>query len=137
MNTYPIYRERNSGREVDAIRHTQILKSSSAVQWNGLHLEVARSVGWHVDDLMVDGHLLAINLSDRDLYYRFRSEGDWLSVSLPPLGFWIHPEGRPFSIDHDQESYYASIFVDGRILDEVSGRHFELNAGCGAKKETG
>jgi AraC-like DNA-binding protein len=77
---------------------------------------------------MVDGHLLAINLADRDLNYRMRSEAEWQSAKLPPLGFWIHPEGRPFSIHHDEEVYYASIFVDGGFLDQVCGQHYELKA---------
>lgn len=131
MTRHPVYRERLSGRTVNAIGHTKVLKSSDGREWDGVQIDVARSRGWHVDDLMVDGHLLAFNLADRPLHYLTRNETDWVSVSLPPMGFWINPEGRPFSIEHDENSYYASIFVNGSYLDEVAGRHFELKAGNG------
>lgn len=136
MGIQPVYRERNSGRAVDAVHHTRVLKSSDDFAWQGMQLEVARGRGWHVDDLMVDGHLLAFNLDDRSLRYRMRSEADWLDVSLPPQGFWIHPEGKPFSIAHDEQSHYASIFVDGRFMDEVCGQHIELRAGNGVVDDT-
>lgn len=131
MGTQPVYRERRSGKQVDAIGHTRILKSSNVFQWSGLQLEVGQSSGWNVDDLMVDGHLIGFNLGNRDLHYRLRSETDWKTACLPSRSFWIRPEGKPFSIEHHEELHYAGIFVDGRFLDEIAGQHFELHEGNG------
>ena len=135
MITQPIFRDRNSGKPIAAISHTKILKSSDALKWEGLQLEIARTHGWKVDDLMVEGHLLCLNLSDRDLQYRIRNETDCQSVRLVPQSFWILPEGKPFSIHHDEDAYYASIFINGKFLDEVTGHHAELRAGNGVVDE--
>lgn len=128
MTTQPIYWDRNSGRVVAATSHTTILKSSTVLKWDGLQLEIARNHGWKVDDLMVNGHALCLNLSSDGLEYKIRNEMEWQSARLAPLNFLIQPEGKPFSLHHDEAAYYASVFVDGAFLDEVVGYHCELRA---------
>jgi AraC-like DNA-binding protein len=105
--------------------------SSEPLGWDGLHIEAGFRRGWQVDEIMVNGHLLMMNLADHDLCFETRGEAGWIEARLAPLGFWINPEGRPFSVRNMTASRYASCTVDGRYLDSLAGCHFELDAGLG------
>jgi AraC family transcriptional regulator len=80
---------------------------------------------------MVNGHHLMMNLADHDLCFETRGDAGWIAARLAPLGFWINPEGRPFSVRQMTDSRYASCTIDGRYLDSLAGCHFELDAGIG------
>jgi AraC family transcriptional regulator len=107
--------------------------SSAPYQWDGLLLEAGFRHAAHFDEVMVNGHLLMMNLADRDLCFEIRDGGDWMPVRLAPLEFWINPEGRPFSVRGMPESIHASCTIDGRYLDTLAGCHFELDSGIGIK----
>lgn len=110
---------------------TRIFASSEPLHWKGLHLETGIRRRWQVDEMMVNGHQITMNLSDQDLCFETRSDCDWIKARLAPLGFWINPEGRLFSARCTTEARYASCTIDGRYLDSVAGCHFELDAGIG------
>jgi AraC-like DNA-binding protein len=126
--TQPSYRERGSGKKIEAISHTKVLASSDDLRWKGLQLQIARSQGWNVEDLMIDGHMVCMNLAEEDLLFTIRNDKGWRACRLPPKAFWVNPEGTPFSIHHNQDAYYASIFVDGMFMDELMGKHYELKS---------
>jgi len=135
LKSQVVFRERRSGTEIEALRHVRIEAASTSPEWQGLRLEVGSSRGWDVDDLMVDGHVIGINLADVPLHLETRSDSAWFSVCMPPMTIWINPEGRPFSIRHGMTSYWASVVVDGKFLDSVVGRHYELKAGHGLRDD--
>jgi hypothetical protein len=110
---------------------TRSFASSEAFGWDGLHLEAGFRRGWQVDEIMLNGHHLTMNLDDDDLCFETRDDSDWVTVRLAPLEFWINPEGRPFSVRKMADSRYASCTIDGRYLDSLAGCHFELDAGTG------
>jgi AraC family transcriptional regulator len=110
---------------------TRSFASSEAFGWDGLHLEAGFRRGWQVDEMMVNGHHLTMNLDDDDLCFETRDDSDWVTVRLAPLEFWINPEGRPLSVRKMADSRYASCTIDGRYLDSLAGCHFELDAGTG------
>src|SRR6202453_1306727 len=110
---------------------TRSFVSSEAFGWDGLHLEAGFRRGWQVDEIMVNGHHLTMNLGDGDLCFETRGDSDWVTSRLAPLEFWINPEGRPFSVRKMADSCYASCTIDGRYLDSLAGCHFELDAGIG------
>jgi AraC-like DNA-binding protein len=110
---------------------TPIIATSEPFGWEGLHIEAGFRRGWQVDEIMVNGHQLTMNLADHDLCFETRGDSDWIAVRLAPLEFWINPEGRPFSVRKMADSYYASCTIDGRYLDSLAGCHFELDAGIG------
>ena len=110
---------------------TRLFVTSERYGWEGLHLEAGYRRGWQVDEIMVNGHHLTMNLADHDICFETRGDAGWMSVRLAPLEFWINPEGRPFSVRGMADSRYASCTIDGRYLDSLAGCHFELDAGMG------
>ena len=80
---------------------------------------------------MVNGHSLAVNLASEPLRQEYRDGLIWKSSVMPPLTFWINPEGRPFSFRHRNNMYCGLCLVDGKFLDAVMGHHYELRAGIG------
>jgi len=105
--------------------------SSEPLAWEGVHLESFRRRRWQVDESMVGGHHLVMNLAGVSLGFETRSESHWFTAQLAPLEFWIIPEGRPFSVRSMTESHLACCTIDGRYLDSLAGCHFELDAGMG------
>ena len=81
--------------------------------------------------MMVNGHHLTMNLSEGDLCFETRGDGDWVAARLARQELWINPEGRPFSVRHMADARYAACTIDGRYLDTLAGCHFELDAGIG------
>jgi AraC family transcriptional regulator len=108
-----------------------VVSSSESYRWDGLQLEAGLRPGLAVDEMMVNGHHLTLNLGDEDLCFETRGDADWIAVRLAPLDFWINPEGRPFSVRQMSQANYASCTIDGRYLDALAGCHFELDAGIG------
>jgi AraC family transcriptional regulator len=105
--------------------------TSESLGWEGLRLEAGFRRSWQADELMVNGHHLTMNLADHDLCFETCSDSDWTAVRLAPLGIWINPEGRPFSVRKMADGCYATCTIDGRYLDALAGCHFELDARIG------
>ncbi len=105
--------------------------TSEPFKWDGFYLEAGFQRGRQVDEMMVNGHHLMLNLAERDLRFETRGDKDWESVQLAPLQFWINPEGRPFSVRKMPDARHASCTIEGRYLDSLAGCHFELDAGMG------
>lgn len=120
----------DSGAELNEVT---IVTTSHVYQWQGLHLEAVTRRSWQVDENMVSGHMLTMNLGQTDLCFETRAESTWVGGRLAPLEFWINPEGRPFSVRNVGGAHYASCTIDGRYLDSLAGCHFELDAGIGVR----
>lgn len=105
--------------------------SSEPLSWEGIHLECALRRRWQVDETMINGHHLVMNLADSNLGFDTREESQWITAQLAPLAMWVIPEGRPFSVRSMTDSRLASCTIDGRYLDALAGCHFELDAGIG------
>jgi AraC family transcriptional regulator len=110
---------------------TPISACSDLFGWDGLYLEAGQRGSWDVEERMVNGHLLTMNLGDHDIHFETRGDDAWVAARLAPLDFWINPEGRRFSVRKMATSFYASYTIDGRYLDSLAGCHFELDAGVG------
>lgn len=123
------FHTRANGRPVAALHHARIMASSRELGWEGLHLEIAANPGWYVDDLMLDGHFVGINLGDQDIRAETRGEAGWVTVRMPPRTFWINPEGAPFSVHSPTVNYWAGAVIDGKFLDATIGQHYELRGG--------
>jgi AraC-like DNA-binding protein len=112
---------------VPALAHAQISASSEGLGWKGLYLEVGTNFGCDVDELMVDGHFVGLQLNDEPILISTRANaGSWVETVMPPRTLWLHPEGTPFSIRHALRSYWAGAVIDGPFLDSVLGCHHEL-----------
>lgn len=122
----PLLHKRRGVSEISALSHVQIVATSAALHWKGIRLEVGENHGCNVEDVMVDGHYLSLNLADTTLNFETRIKGDWIPGGQPPHTFWINPEGRPISLRHGEDCAWASITVEGQFLDSVMGRHYEL-----------
>src|SRR3546814_3468237 len=61
---------------VPALSHAQITASSGGLGWKGLYLEVGTNFGCNVDELMVDGHFIGLQLNSESILIstRLRSE---------------------------------------------------------------
>lgn len=123
------FRTRVNGKPVAALDHARILASSSEFGWQGLHLEIGANPGWYVDDLMLDGHFVAINLGDQDIHFEALGEAGWVAARMPPGTFWINPEGMNFSVRSPTFNYWAGAVIDGKFLDATIGGHYELRGG--------
>jgi len=123
------FRRRLSRAPVAALDHARILASSGGLGWQGVHLEIAANRGWNVDDLMLDGHFVAINIGDQEMRFEALVDGAWIAARMPPGTFWINPEGVPFSVRSDTFNRWAGAVIDGKFLDSVLGRHYELRGG--------
>jgi AraC family transcriptional regulator len=130
-NSPPSTAKKAAESPISVLGESRIFATSEPLGWEGLHLEAGFRRGWQVDEIMVNGHHLMMNLADHDLCFETRSDGGWIAARLAPLGFWINPEGRPFSVRKMTDSRYASCTIDGRHLDSLAGCHFELDAGMG------
>jgi len=119
--------EARDAREACAADHV----SSEPLAWEGVHLESGRRRRWQVDETMINGHHLVMNLAGCSLAFDTRGESHWFTAQLAPLELWIIPEGRPFSVRSITESHLACCTIDGRYLDSLAGCHFELDAGMG------
>ena len=125
------HRHSLGGDEIAAWGDATIVSSSIGLGWQGMQIEVGRGRGFHVEDYMVNGHYIAINLANEPLRQEYRDGLIWKSSVIPPLTFWINPEGRPFSFRHRNNMYCCLCLVDGKHLDAVMGQHYELKAGTG------
>lgn len=119
------YRERPD-QVVPLLAETRITHSSAGLGWPGVYLEIGTSTGCDVDELMVDGHFVGMQLLDEPLVIRTRKAGAWVPQVMPPRAMWVHPEGIPFSRGHDQLTPWAGLVIDGAYLDAVMGKHYEL-----------
>jgi AraC family transcriptional regulator len=132
LNSEVRFRELLTGAQVDALEEIHLLASSRALNWEGVKLEVGVSRGWDVEDLVVDGHYLVLNLGDEPIELETKRDGVWVPVSQPPKTFWINTEGDPFSVRHDRHTYFATCLIDGGFLDNRVGYHCALRNVCGA-----
>ena len=123
------------GEPIAAWGDATILSSSIGLGWQGIQIEVGRGCGYHVEDYTYNGHCIALNLADEPLRQKYRDGSVWKSSRMPPLTFWINPEGRPVSYQHSNNIYCALCLVDGKFLDSVMGRHYELREGIGVADE--
>ena len=105
--------------------------SSERLGWEGVLLECGMRSDWQVDETMINGHHLVMNLGDSNLGFETRGECNWVAARLAPLEFWIVPEERPFSVRRMTAPCLATCTIDGRYLDSLAGCHFELDAGIG------
>jgi len=105
--------------------------SSEPLGWEGFHLDAGIRRDWQVDEMMVNGHHLLMNLTESHLYFESCEASHWITARLAPLEFWIIPEGRSFSLRRMTELRHALCTIDGRYLDSLAGCHFELDAGIG------
>ena len=117
---------RLNSQPVPALAHAQISASSDQLGWKGLYLEVGNSFGCDVNDLMVDGHFVGLQLNTDAISIRTRAKDTWVESTMPSRTLWLHPEGTPFSIRHAVRSYWAGAVINGHFLDSVLGEHYEL-----------
>ncbi|MDB5970126.1 MAG: hypothetical protein JWQ90_2576 [Hydrocarboniphaga sp.] len=123
------FHRREPRRLVPALAHARIAASSEGLGWSGMFLEVGTNYGCEVDELMVDGHYVGIQLNEEAIRILTRGVGDWKTLLMPSRSLWIHPEGTPFSVRHSLRSRWAGAVIDGRFLDSVLGHHHQLRAG--------
>ena len=120
------FRETQTNVPVPAIDHLCVKAMSDGPEWLGLHLEVGDGRGWQAEDLMVDGHVVGINLAEGYRVQIRNEKGRFMPVTLPAGSLWIIPEGCHFSIRHRAEMQWATIVINGNFLDSLLGRHHEL-----------
>ena len=123
------FRRRERHDIVPALAHARILASSASAGWPGMFLEVGTNLGCEVDELMVDGHYVGMQLNEAPITIRTRTSGHWSALVMPSRALWIHPEGTPFSVRHSIRTKWVGAVIDGKVLDGLMGRHHELRAG--------
>lgn len=104
---------------------------SDGKHWKGVRIEIGSVDGSNGEDMMVDGHLIAMNVGESPFSIEVRDESrnSWTTYVRSPGTFLIHPEGSPVSIRHSGLAHWSAAVVDGSFLDSLAGCHFELRAG--------
>ncbi|MWV27770.1 helix-turn-helix domain-containing protein [Aurantiacibacter rhizosphaerae] len=132
LETEVRFRKLLTGAQVNPLDGINLVASSRALNWEGMKLEVGVSRGLDVEDLVVDGHYLVLNLGEETIELETKRDDEWVSASLPPKSFWINTEGHPFSLRHSSHTYFATCLIDGGYLDNRVGHHCALQNVCGA-----
>ncbi len=99
-----------------ALDHARILHTSAGLGWQGLHVEVGENHGWAVDDLVIGGHYVALNLNPVPLLIERRTFTGFKRAEIAPGALWVQPAGDPFTFRVAQTSRYAGVVLD---LDRV------------------
>jgi hypothetical protein len=101
--------------------------------WRGISVEVGRTEGWLVDDLVIDGHYAAVNLLQEPLLIDRKVGRRWEQEIIPPNCLWIQPARVPFSFRVKQTSVYVGVVLNVDRLRAIAGRDiaFPLAFGSG------
>ncbi|BDG72241.1 AraC family transcriptional regulator [Roseomonas fluvialis] len=119
-----------SRRPIDALEPAIIHHSSRALGWDGITAEIGSHRGWIVDDLVVDGYYLAVNIDDRPLVIESRERGRFVRKVVPPGTLVIHPYGEAFSFRVGAAARWAGVVLAPSLVRQVcDGRPF----GCAAQ----
>ena len=114
----------------------EVHTTSSDLGWFGVEVKAGSNTGVDIDDVMVDGHYIAINLSNTPISYQARNnDGEWSEITLEPNAIWINPEGLPFSMRHKKRTCWGTCVVSGVFLDSIMGCHYELSKLANVKDE--
>lgn len=106
-------------RRIDALEPAIIHTSSSGLGWNGVSAEIGSHNGWFVDDLVVDGYYLAVNLDDTPLAIESRERGRFVRKLVPPGAMVIHAYGDSFSFRVPQHARWAGVVLAPSIMRNV------------------
>lgn len=91
-------------------------RCSSEKGWRGLHLEIGHNRGCDVRSLMLQGHLIGMQITGQSIGVEIYEKGQWVSATLPSHQLFIHPAGTPLNIRHDLWTRWAFAIVDHPIL---------------------
>lgn len=91
-------------------------RCSSQKGWRGLHLEVGHNRGCDVRSLMLQGHLIGMQITGQPLAVEIYEDGQWVPATLPSHQLFIHPAGTPLNIRHDLWTRWAFAIVDHPAL---------------------
>lgn len=93
-----------------------IERCSTQKGWRRLHLEVGHNRGCDVRSLMLQGHLIGMQITGKPIAVETYEEGRWVSITLPSHQLFIHPAGTPLNIRHDLWTRWAFAIVDHPIF---------------------
>ena len=105
-----------SRRRIDALEPAIIHQSSRNLEWSGVIAEIGSHNGWMVDDLVVDGYYLAININDKPLAIESRERGRFVRKLVPPASLVIHPYGESFSFRVADSSRWAGVVLAPSLM---------------------
>ncbi|MDX2233053.1 MAG: AraC family transcriptional regulator [Hyphomonadaceae bacterium] len=101
---------------MDALEPAVIHRTSQNLGWTGIGAEIGSHNGWVVDDLVIDGYYLAINIADRPLAIESREKGRFLRKVVPPQTLVVHPFGESFSFRVAESSLWAGVVVSPSLV---------------------
>ncbi|MEJ2410946.1 MAG: AraC family transcriptional regulator [Novosphingobium sp.] len=119
-----------SGRKLDVLSGAKLLASSEGLGWKGVQVHVGMlNRGWAVDELVVDGHWLTINLGNSPVSFEAQCGAElWNAREQAPWSFCINPRDRPFSVRHSASVCFASCMIDDLTMNNICGGDYELPA---------
>ncbi len=110
-------------RRVDALEPATIHRSSREFGWDGIVAEIGSHSGWFVDDLVVDGYYLAINIDDKPLVIESRERGRFVKKHVPTGSMVVHPHGESFSFRVPDSARWAGVVLTPSLIrDACDGR---------------
>jgi AraC family transcriptional regulator len=118
-------------RRVDALNQATVHRSSKALRWNGVHVELASHEGWEVDDVRIDAHYVAVNLDDAPLVIERRVGTGHRKEVVPPGTLVVHPVGEAFTFRVAQGSRWGGVVLSPALVESAVGRRLDAPASFG------
>lgn len=120
------FRRGPGGAPFDPLDDAHIESSSSTLAWGGLTVVTGTVDGWETDDLVIDGHYLAMNTAQTAHRFEYRGPHGFNRTRIEPGGLWLNPARRPFTHRVGERCAFGAITLDPRRVAEVLGHDFEL-----------
>ncbi|WP_159425949.1 helix-turn-helix domain-containing protein [Streptomyces noursei] len=116
------FRRVGDGVPVAAHERAVLDVSSGALGWRGIAVEGGRMPGWEVTDLVVEQHMVALNLDAEPLVFERVVGGRPRIVTMPPGSVWVNPAGHPITHRIRAHSHYLNLTLDDQRLALLTGR---------------
>ncbi|MFG1711003.1 helix-turn-helix domain-containing protein [Nonomuraea sp. M3C6] len=96
--------------------------TSSGLDWDGIAVEGGRMPGWDVRDLVVEDHMIALNLDTQPLMFERVEGGRTRTVVMPPGSVWVNPAGEPITHRIRAHSHFLNLTMAPAQLSRLTGQ---------------
>jgi AraC family transcriptional regulator len=117
------------------VHHAQVIASREDFGLPGVDFQLGMNNGCNIDQVLIKGHYIGIQLNDELLDVETRQGGDWVKVRNPSRSIWIQPDGVPFSLRHHGRSRWAGIILPTGVLNAICGQAMTLQPRYGVEDQ--
>lgn len=78
--------------------------------------------GWDVQDLVVEQHMIAVNLDTEPLAFERVEHGRTQTATMPPGSVWVNPAGEPITHKIQARSHFLNLTLEHARLTRLTGQ---------------